>query len=228
MATAIRGDSAYRVRFAALYRDTVTEANIRNALADYVRTLIPFDSRFDRAMRGDGEETNTGAGDTLTPTEISGFNLFMGKAKCATCHFPPTFNGTLPPDYSDTEFEHLGVPAEASALQPRKLGSARPAISPDLGRFHYLGTAQRKHFFKTPTVRNAALTFPYMHNGVFASLEEVIDFYNVGGGRGLGIMGPETEFQTLPADSLGLTASEKQDLIAFMKSLTDRVPMTQR
>lgn len=222
MADAIRADSTYRTRFAAIYRDTITEANIRNVIADYVRSLIPFNSRFDRAMRS--ENQTPGSADTLTPTEIRGFNLFMGKAKCATCHFPPTFNGTLPPDYTDTEFEHLGVPAEASALRPRAPGSKPPAISPDLGRFHYLGTKQRKHFFKTPTVRNAALTFPYMHNGVFNTLEEVIDFYDAGGGIGLGMSGPEVEFQTLPADSLGLNADEKAALIAFMKALSDKVP----
>ena len=72
--------------------------------------------------------------------------------------------------------------------------------------------------FKTPTVRNVALTAPYMHNGRFPDLESVIDFYDAGGGKGLGLTVPN---QTLPADSLHLSGSEKRDLIAFMRSLTD-------
>jgi cytochrome c peroxidase len=72
--------------------------------------------------------------------------------------------------------------------------------------------------FKTPTVRNAALSAPYMHNGGMETLEAVLDFYNAGGGAGLGLDVPN---QTLPPDSLGLTRGEMDDIIAFMKSLTD-------
>jgi cytochrome c peroxidase len=206
MAAAVASDSGYRRRFAALYRDTVTEANIRNALSDYVRGLMPFASRFDRAMRGEDA--------VLSEAEVRGFNLFTGKAKCATCHFPPVFNGTIPPVYAETELEHLGVPSKPVVVR-------KASISPDLGRFHFMGVESRRHFFKTPTVRNAEKTFPYMHNGVFDSLEQVVDFYNRGGGVGIGIGGPETEFQTLPPDELGLTREEIGDLAAFMKSLTD-------
>jgi cytochrome c peroxidase len=205
MAKAVAADARYLERFAALYRDTVTEANVRNAVSDYVRGLMPFASRFDRAMRGEGA--------TLADAEVRGFNLFMGKGKCATCHFPPVFNGTIPPAYTDTELEHLGVPSQPVVR--------KASISPDLGRFHFMGVESRKHFFKTPTVRNVEKTFPYMHNGVFDSLEQVVDFYNRGGGIGIGITGPETEFQTLPPEELGLTREEMGDLVAFMKSLTD-------
>ncbi|MFS4455556.1 hypothetical protein [Maribacter sp. 2304DJ31-5] len=72
--------------------------------------------------------------------------------------------------------------------------------------------------FKTPTIRNAALTAPYMHNGVYATLEEVIDFYNKGGGSGMGF---NLERQTLPFDNLNLTRSEQKALVAFVKTLTD-------
>jgi cytochrome c peroxidase len=75
-----------------------------------------------------------------------------------------------------------------------------------------------KHSFKTPTVRNSGLTAPYMHNGVYQTLEEVIDFYDVGGGIGLGIPVPN---QTLPSDSLHLTTREKEQLIYFLKTLND-------
>ncbi len=72
---------------------------------------------------------------------------------------------------------------------------------------------------KTPTVRNAARTAPYMHNGVYRSLEEVIDFYDRGGGAGLGIELPN---QTLPTNRLQLQAAEKQAIIAFIRGLTDQ------
>jgi len=80
-------------------------------------------------------------------------------------------------------------------------------------------TEERKHFFKTPTVRNIELTSPYMHNGVYQTLDEVLHFYNLGGAAGLGI---EMEYQTLPPAPLNLTEEEKQDIIAFLKALTDK------
>ena len=72
--------------------------------------------------------------------------------------------------------------------------------------------------FKTPTLRNIELTAPYMHNGVFNSLEEVVEFYNNGGGKGLGIAPPN---QSLPFEKLQLSVKEQKDIIAFMKTLSD-------
>lgn len=174
---------------------------IQNAIASYVRSLNSFDSRFDEYMRGNKNSLNT--------QEIEGMNLFMGKAKCATCHFTPLFNGTVPPSYSKTEHEVIGTPSEASGK----------ALSPDKGRYLYNKMPQLVGAFKTPTVRNAAVTAPYMHNGVFKTLEEVVSFYNKGGGQGLGY---EVENQTLPFDKLNLTVKEEQALVAFMKTLTDK------
>lgn len=174
---------------------------IQNAIASYVRSLNSFDSRFDEYMRGNKNSLNN--------QEIEGMNLFMGKAKCATCHFTPLFNGTVPPSYSKTEHEVIGTPNEASGK----------ALSPDKGRYLYNKMPQLVGAFKTPTVRNAAVTAPYMHNGVFKTLEEVVSFYNKGGGQGLGY---EVENQTLPFDKLNLTVKEEQALVAFMKTLTDK------
>ena len=174
---------------------------IQNAIASYVRSLNSFDSRFDNYMRGQEN--------SLTSLEIEGMNLFMGKAKCATCHFTPLFNGTVPPSYSKTEHEVIGTPNEASGKK----------LSPDLGRYQYNKMPQLVGAFKTPTVRNVAVTAPYMHNGVFKTLEEVVSFYNKGGGKGLGY---EVENQTLPFDKLNLTVKEEQALVAFMKTLTDK------
>ena len=174
---------------------------IQNAIASYVRSLNAFDSRFDLYMKG---EKNI-----LNDQEIEGMNLFMGKAKCATCHFTPLFNGTVPPNYSKTEHEVIGTPNEASGKK----------LSPDLGRYLYNKMPQLVGAFKTPTVRNIAVTAPYMHNGVFKTLEEVVSFYNKGGGQGLGY---EVENQTLPFDKLNLTIKEEKALVAFMKTLTDK------
>ena len=174
---------------------------IQNAIASYVRSLNAFDSRFDEYMRGNKNILNN--------EEIEGMNLFMGKAKCATCHFTPLFNGTVPPSYSKTEHEVIGTPNEASGK----------TLSPDKGRYLYNKMPQLVGAFKTPTVRNAAVTAPYMHNGVFKTLEEVVSFYNKGGGQGLGY---EVENQTLPFDKLNLTVKEEKALVSFMKTLTDK------
>ncbi|MNR09324.1 Cytochrome c551 peroxidase precursor [compost metagenome] len=196
-------DQEYKKLFKKAFpKTTKTEAwQIQNAIASYIRSLNSFDSRFDLYMRG---EKNI-----LNDQEIEGMNLFMGKAKCATCHFTPLLNGTVPPSYSKTEHEVIGTPNEASGKK----------LSPDLGRYLYNKMPQLVGAFKTPTVRNVAVTAPYMHNGVFKTLEEVVSFYNKGGGQGLGY---EVENQTLPFDKLNLTVTEEQALVAFMKTLTDK------
>lgn len=177
-------------------------ARIATAIAAYVRSLHPMNSPFDRYMQGDPTALNA--------REIKGANLFMGKAQCATCHFIPLFNGLIPPDYKLTEFEILGT-TRTDQLD-------RPRLSTDEGRYALFPFDFLKGAFKTPTVRNVANTYPYMHNGSFRSLEKVLEFYNKGGGAGLGLKVPE---QTLPSTPLHLTNPEMQDIILFMRALTD-------
>ncbi|HWV29867.1 MAG TPA: cytochrome c peroxidase [Dyadobacter sp.] len=184
--------------FEEAYADGVTESNLKNAIASYIRSLSSLDSRLDRHFRGSDA--------SLTIEEKAGFNLFMGKAKCATCHFFPLFNGTVPPAYLETESEVLGTPATAEGK----------TVDPDVGKFALTKREPHRYAFKTPTVRHVALTAPYMHNGVFRTLEEVVDFYDRGGGNGLGF---NMENQTLPFDKLNLTGPEKKALVAFMKIL---------
>ena len=96
-------------------------------------------------------------------------------------------------------------------------------IDPDVGQFHVDRVELHRFAFKTPMLRNVALTAPYMHNGVFRTLDEVIDFYDGGGGAGRGITTPQ---QTLSSDLLHLAATEKHDLVEFLRTLTDTARTT--
>ena len=196
-------------KYDALFRqvfniqDTISSYEVRNAIAAFVRSLNPFSSQFDEYMKGD-----KGA---LTPEQIRGFNLFMGKAKCGTCHFMPLFNGNIPPWYAKSESEVIGVPSRAIWENAE--------TDSDSGRYRINQIKELMFAFKTPTVRNSAETSPYMHNGVYRTLEEVVRFYNEGGGVGIGI---ELAHQTLPFDSLSLNQAEQKAIVSFMRALTDR------
>ncbi|HHS95239.1 MAG TPA: cytochrome-c peroxidase, partial [Phaeodactylibacter sp.] len=205
----------YRQMFTDIYggitKRPIKRRSITNAIAAYVNTLISFDSPFDKYVRNES--------DVLSEDAIRGFNLFMGKAACGTCHFVPTFSGLVPPFYMETESEVLGITLGLDTLNPR--------LDTIIGRF---GNGKRKetfdffkHSIKTVTLRNIELTAPYMHNGLFNTLEEVIEFYDKGGGAGMGL---QVENQTLPAEPLQLSQQEKKDLIAFMHSLTDTTGLT--
>lgn len=199
----------YKKWFAAAFPTGLTGHNVRNALACYVRSLTSLNARPDRYLRGEPV--------ALSTDERAGFNLFLGKGRCATCHFFPIYNGFIPPHYEKTESEIIGVP-QTPRIRKAKLDA-------DLGRFATYQKNIHRYAFKTPTIRNVALTAPYMHNGVYRTLEEVVDFYNRGGGQGIGI---QLESQTLATDSLRLTGGEQKALVAFMKALTDTAGLTQR
>jgi cytochrome c peroxidase len=205
IARQLSGDSTYQRLFAEAFHQgkeaAIDTFEVANAIASYVRSLTRLNSRFDEYMAGDRK--------ALSTQEIKGFNLFMGKARCATCHYMPLFNGTAPPKYFLSDAEVIGVPAMA--------GGDR--IDPDSGWYNVVKIPAFLHAFKTPTVRNAGQTAPYMHNGVFRTLEEVMDFYNDGGGAGTGLAVPN---QTLSEDSLHLSPAEIGDVIAFIKSLDSR------
>jgi len=195
-------DAGYQGLFKTAFTqgNALTEYNLRNALGSYIRSLVSLNSPFDKYMRGDRTQLNN--------AEINGFNLFMGKAKCATCHFTPLFNGTVPPNFSSIETEVIGVPAVAG----------KPGIDTDKGKYELRKIKLYEYAFRTPTVRNIALTAPYMHNGVFETLEEVVDFYNKGGGLSAG---GNLSNLTLPFDKLNLTPQEQKNIVAFMHKLTD-------
>jgi cytochrome c peroxidase len=172
--------------------ESITFKNITYAIAAFQRTLVSFNSRFDRYAAGDGS--------ALSPQEKRGLKLFLSpKTRCNECHGIPTF--------ANRDFKVIGVPNP-------KDGPADVA-KPEAARGRGGGP---NGAFKIPTLRNIALTAPYMHNGVFETLEEVLDFYAGGGGRGLGL---EVPLQDDKIRKFTLTPQEKADMIAFLLALTD-------
>jgi cytochrome c peroxidase len=208
----LKQSDAYKMRFKkafSSFEEPISLGNIKSALEVYVRSLNALNAPFDRYLRS---ETNT-----IAPEVINGANLFLGKAACATCHFAPIFNGFVPPHYEESEGEIIGVLDKPNGNQ----------VDSDWGRFHlfernYSNADFIKGMFKTPGIRNIQYTAPYMHNGAFNTLEEVMEFYNHGGALGKGIDWPQ---QTLSSDSLHLSKQEINDVIAFMNSLSDTTNM---
>lgn len=200
----LKKNTQYKILFADAFKNTIdtliTSYAVQKAITEYEKTLSSFNSRFDAYLKGDKN--------AISEREKNGYNIFGGKALCGSCHFFPLFNGTVPPFYMDSEFEILGVPQFPDNKN----------IDDDPGRMYVTGFTEHQYSFKTPTIRNIEFTSPYMHNGVYKTLEEVIEFYHKGGGEGFGYQVPN---QTLPFDSLLLDQKEKEDLVLFMKSLSD-------
>jgi len=170
--------------------DSVTIENLQKAIAAFERTLISNNSPFDKYSAGQFE--------ALTGQQRRGLNLFRSAAtRCFECHAAPTFG--------NDNFFVTGVPD----LEGQAHDEGRAAIASD-----GLDGA-----FKAPSLRNIALSAPYMHNGSFATLEEVIDFYAKGGGRDAGI---DVDRHIVKIE---LSAQEKEDLVAFLYALTDESAM---
>ena len=171
--------------------DPVTFENVTFAIGAFERTLVSHDSPFDRYARGDR--------DALTDAERRGLNVFRSlKTRCFECHNVPTFN--------NPDFKVVGVP-ETPGLDTH-----------DLGRAEIEGGTPYERAFKVPTLRNVAITAPYMHNGSFDTLAQVIEFYSGGGGAGVGMELPNLDDKIRP---FTLSDQEKDDLIAFLHALTD-------
>jgi cytochrome c peroxidase len=175
--------AAYQKQFQLVFGGGASLQHIAEAIAAFERTIVSQNSAFDKYVMGD----NT----AMSETAVRGLALFKGKARCILCH-----NG---PNFTDNKFHNLGVP-QAGLLKE------------DLGRYMVTKTEKDKGAFKTPTLRSIVETAPYMHDGVFRTLEEVIDFLDQGGGAN-----PHLSPLVKP---LGLSAEEKADLIAFLKALT--------
>ncbi len=179
-------------------------SEVKRAIAAYVGSMAPLNSAFDKFMAGEDH--------AMSAEQLKGANLFLGKARCGTCHFIPFFNGSTPPLFDKTEFEVAGVTASENLLHPQP--------DTDRGRFAIYPVLYYDGAFKTPGLRNVAKTAPYFHNGAFSSLKAVVEFYNKGGGAGLGLPIPQ---QTLDSRPLGLTEPEVNAIVSFMEALTDKL-----
>jgi len=179
----LRTVKGYRQQFRNVFGTEISSQGIAKAIAAFARTLISTNSAFDQYSLGTKQAMNQAA--------IRGMALFKDKARCILCH-----NG---PNFTDNQFHNLGVPQ----VGPMKV---------DLGRYDVTRREQDKGAFKTPTLRSILETAPYMHDGVFLSLEEVIEFLDKGGGAN-----PNLSPLMKP---LGLTQEEKADLLAFLEALT--------
>jgi len=180
----------------------VSVDHIVSSLTFYYTSFSDQRSRFDRVMdRHEGPDADV----------RDGFNLFMSRAQCATCHFVPHFNGVKPP-YIGTEFEVIGVPQD----------TGYNALSTDRGRYDVNPAPETRNAFRTPGLRNVAHTAPYMHNGIFRSLEQVIELYNNGGAQGHGLA---LDNQTAATDSLHLSTEDTRRIIAFLNTLSEDLPV---
>ena len=185
-------------------------SDVLKAIASYERTLVQRDTPFDRYMNGDN--------DALNEKAKRGLALFKGKAECIQCH-----NGAL---FSDEDYHNLGVPEnESFEYEPLRQIALRyqhysrgvteseyRSAHTDLGLYYTTKRPEDKGKFRTHTLRYLAYTPPYMHNGVFYTLEEVIVFYNEGGG--------DTKNKSPLLRPLGLSYDEKDELLEFLLSLS--------
>lgn len=187
----------YPALFQAALGSVPTADGLARALAAFQRTLVSGDSPFDQFLFGNDSSA-------LNETEQKGLDVFSNKAGCLNCHdvFHPRFNalGGGVALFTDFRFHNLGVGYRLGGFS-------------DGGRYLWSRDATEWGSFRTPPIRNLTLTAPYMHNGSLNSLEEVVDFYNRGGNLNSNL--------SPSIHPLFLTSIEKQQLVAFLKSLTD-------
>jgi cytochrome c peroxidase len=193
----VDSDPEYIRMFESAFGSRPTSKGFRAALASYQRSLISGSTRFDAYLFGSKETA-------LSQEERAGWELFIGKASCITCHdvFHPSTNalGGGLALFTDHRFHNLGVGYKDGRME-------------DTGRFEVTRDPADFGSFKTPSIRNVAVTSPYMHDGSLKTLEEVVDFYNRGGNPNQNL--------SPGIRPLLLNQAEKQSLVAFLKTLTD-------
>ena len=174
----------------------ITVPNVARAIAAFERKLNIVETNYDFFVKGQD--------DKLTTEQLRGLVFFFGQGQCAVCHTPPHFH--------DDVLSSIGVPVSAEKGAP---------LDPDPGFAAVIRRQDGFGMFKTPGLRNIERTAPYMHNGGFKTLEEVVEFYNDGGGRGRGL---DVISQDAKVQKLDLSEQQKKDLVEFMKSLNDLAP----
>jgi cytochrome c peroxidase len=209
----------YVKRFNKVFGDDWPKVNnVWRAMAAFERTLIHNQTPFDKYMRGDKK--------ALTKQQKRGLKLFQGKANCIKCH-----NGPL---LTDQKYYNLGVPRAEEWLDN---GMAQVTfryeqyakgvteemyrkIKDDAGLYYRTKQKSDMGKFRTPPLRYTAYTAPFMHNGTFLDFEELVDFYNAGGGTNEFTDGTMAKAKTKLLKPLKLSDKEKEDLIAFLESLS--------
>lgn len=188
--SALQQHADYPVLFKKVFgTEQISSKNIAFALAQFVRSMVSANSRFDKYLAGEL---------ILNSQELSGMDIFLTeRGDCFHCHSV----GLL----TDNTFHNTGLDETFSALNWGRYGVTENTS--DIGRF------------KTPTLRNVELTMPYMHDGRFSTLEEVVEFYN----SGVHITSYTDPIMTKPGKEFGLqlTTQDKADLVAFLKAFTD-------
>ena len=185
--TRLNTDANFARWFGQVYHGPATEKNLARAIAAYERTLETANTPYDRYTAGDDA--------ALTPAAARGRLLFIGRANCANCHSGEDFTADRPKSIGLYNGRELNDPGRGGVTKdPAHLG-----------------------LFKTPSLRNVAVTAPYMHNGMFKSLREVVEYYNHPERVVQGSVNRDKALDT----PLNLTDSEISDLIAFLESLTD-------
>lgn len=206
----LRVNAGYRHYFQQAFGRPPDRQAIALALADFQRTLVVRDSPFDRYLQGDANALGLAA--------RRGLAIFYGgRGGCGDCH-----SGSL---LSDQQFHNLGVQEpESLRLDPLRRATRNyflaqmglPPQESDPGRFAVTRQAADAGAFRTPPLRQVAATGPYMHNGGLATLEEVIDFFSAGGGSD-----SDKSAKMTPRH---FSAQEREDLLAFLRSLSGTVP----
>ncbi len=209
----------YAAEFESLFGeaalDDVDQAyeQLSSAIAAFERSdrFAPFNSKFDAVIAGDA---------IFSGSEANGFALFNGRADCRRCHSTPANQAQV---FSNFEYRNIGTPANPDNPFLALDASLNPdgANFIDAGLGSVLDDANENGKFRTPTLRNIALTSPYMHNGVFNTLQQVVEFYNR---RDIDNVSPEVAQNVDVArniGNLGLSPGEVQDIVAFLETLSD-------
>lgn len=186
----LNADSEYPVLFKQAFNiDYIDSVHVSKAIAQFLRSMVSGNSKYDKFIRGEAN---------LTSSELSGYDIYRTeRGDCFHCH---TLGDNL---FTDNTFKNNGLDADADMTDP--------------GLMDVTGNAYDKGKFKVPTLRNIELTAPYMHDGRFATLEEVVDHYDMGGTPSLTI----DPLMKKVGIGLNLSLQEKTDLINFLKTLTD-------
>lgn len=216
----------YVKRFGQVFGDTWPKVNnVWKAMAAFERTLIHNNTPFDKYMRGDKK--------ALSAQQVRGLKLFQGKANCIECH-----NGPL---LTDQKYYNLGLPRAEDWTQTGlsqitfRYEQYAKGVTEDMYRKIkddaglYYRTKQKSDMgkFRTPPLRYTAYTAPFMHNGSFFDFDEVVDFYNQGGGTNEFTDGTWSKNKTKLLKPLNLSDEEKEDLVAFLESLSgDEIKMS--